>query len=191
MRNRFRNLTAVESIHGLFHDIVFYNEIPFLFFFFVPEKFSTENFEMFKNNCLRRSRSFPIRKRRGRFWGIFTCTKVRKNTYMVRKNTYEYSTFFHLSTFLHHLLQERWAKIRIFIVWLSAYVIISSGVITKVISEGNIYYQVYWYPAVTLLSRILISCQPAIITKLIFIVSDPYVITKGDIFLPIHYHVCW
>lgn len=155
---------------------------------------------MFKNNCLRRSRSLPIRKRRGRFWGIFTCTKVRKNTYMVRKNTYEYSTFLHLSTFLHHLLQERWAKIRIFIVWLSAYVIISSdityviissGVITKVIFEGNIYYHVYWYPAVTLLSRILISCQPAIITKLIFIVSDPYVITKGDIFLPIHYHIYW
>ena len=105
---------------------------------------------MFKNNCLRRSRPFPIRKRRGRFWGIFTCTKVRKNTY-------EYSTFFHLSTFLHHLLQERWAKIRIFIVWLSAYVIISLGVIMKMISEGNIYYHVYWYPAVTLLSRILIS----------------------------------
>ena len=59
------------------------------------------NFEMFKNNCLRRSRPLPIRKRRGRFRGIFTCTKVRKNTYMVRKNTYEYSTFFHLSTFLH------------------------------------------------------------------------------------------
>ena len=61
---------------------------------------------MFKNNCLRRSRPLPIRKRRGRFQGIFTCTKVSKNTYMVRKNTYEYSTFFHLSTFLHHPLDK-------------------------------------------------------------------------------------
>ena len=72
----------------------------------MPEKFSAGNFEMFKNNCLRRSRPLPIRKRRGRFQGIFTCTKVSKNTYMVRKNTYEYSTFFHLSTFLHHPLDK-------------------------------------------------------------------------------------
>lgn len=62
------------------------------------------NFEMFKNNCLRRSRPLPIRKRRGRFRGIFTCTKVRKNTYMVRKNTYEYSTFSTLVLFYTSVL---------------------------------------------------------------------------------------